>query len=66
MPGQANRRSACSAETSYLAHTSALLDEIRKDQEALANYIAEHGDPAAELAAMFGPSLYLKLVGLER
>ena len=33
-----------------------LLDEIRRDQEALARYVAEYGDPAAELREMFGPS----------
>jgi antitoxin CcdA len=30
-----------------------LRDEIRRDQEALAQYVAEHGDPAAELNEMF-------------
>jgi post-segregation antitoxin (ccd killing protein) len=30
--------------------------EIRQDMKALADYIAEHGDPAAELRAMFDPS----------
>jgi post-segregation antitoxin (ccd killing protein) len=29
---------------------------IREDMTALADYIAEHGDPAAELREMFDPS----------
>ena len=33
-----------------------LRDEIRRDQEALARYVEEHGDPAAELREMFEPS----------
>jgi post-segregation antitoxin (ccd killing protein) len=32
-----------------------LQDEIRRDQRALARYVAEHGDPAAELREMFEP-----------
>jgi post-segregation antitoxin (ccd killing protein) len=32
-----------------------LRDEIRRDQRALARYVAEHGDPAAELREMFEP-----------
>ncbi len=31
-----------------------LVDEIRRDREALAEYIAEHGNPAVELSQMFG------------
>ena len=30
--------------------------EIREDMKALADYIAEHGDPAAELREMFDQS----------
>ncbi|HEX4170964.1 MAG TPA: type II toxin-antitoxin system CcdA family antitoxin [Acetobacteraceae bacterium] len=30
-----------------------LRDEIRRDQQALARYVAEHGDPVAELRDMF-------------
>jgi post-segregation antitoxin (ccd killing protein) len=30
--------------------------EIREDMKALADYIAKHGDPAAELREMFDPS----------
>jgi antitoxin CcdA len=30
--------------------------EIREDMKALADYIAAHGDPAAELREMFDPS----------
>jgi post-segregation antitoxin (ccd killing protein) len=30
--------------------------EIREDMKALADYIAEHGDTAAELREMFDPS----------
>jgi post-segregation antitoxin (ccd killing protein) len=33
----------------------ALRDEIRQDREALARYVADHGDPAAELREMFEP-----------
>jgi post-segregation antitoxin (ccd killing protein) len=33
-----------------------LRGEIRRDQEALARYMAEHGDPAAELREMFESS----------
>lgn len=33
-----------------------LRDEIRRDQEALAQYVDEHGDPAAELRDMLEPS----------
>ena len=29
--------------------------EIRQDMKALADYITEHGDPAAELREMFDP-----------
>jgi post-segregation antitoxin (ccd killing protein) len=29
--------------------------EIRQDMEALDRYIAEHGDPVAELREMYGP-----------
>lgn len=32
-----------------------LREEIRRDQQALARYVAEHGDPAAELREMFEP-----------
>ncbi|HUD62574.1 MAG TPA: type II toxin-antitoxin system CcdA family antitoxin [Acetobacteraceae bacterium] len=32
-----------------------LRGEIRQDMKALADYIAEHGDPAAELRDMFDP-----------
>ena len=32
-----------------------LRQEIRQDMKALADYIAEHGGPAAELRAMFDP-----------
>ena len=28
--------------------------EFRQDSEALVNYVAEHGDPAAELRSLFG------------
>ena len=31
-----------------------LRDEIRRDRDALARYVADHGDPAAELGEMFG------------
>jgi len=31
-----------------------LLADIKKDREALARYVAEHGDPVAELREMFG------------
>ncbi len=30
-----------------------LRDEIRRDRDALARYVAQHGDPAAELREMF-------------
>ncbi len=32
-----------------------LRGEIRQDMKALADYIAEHGDPSAELREMFDP-----------
>jgi post-segregation antitoxin (ccd killing protein) len=32
----------------------AVLAGIRKDREVLARYIAEHGDPVAELREMYG------------
>jgi len=32
-----------------------LREEIRQDMEAVARYVAEHGDPAAELRELFGP-----------
>jgi post-segregation antitoxin (ccd killing protein) len=32
-----------------------LRDEIRRDQLALARYVAEHGDPVTELREMFEP-----------
>lgn len=35
-------------------HRETLRAEIEQDRRALAAYIAEHGDPAAELKAMFG------------
>lgn len=31
-----------------------LIDEIRRDQSALAEYISKHGNPAVELSQMFG------------
>lgn len=31
-----------------------LLADIRKDREVVARYIAEHGDPVAELREMYG------------
>jgi post-segregation antitoxin (ccd killing protein) len=33
-----------------------LRGEIRRDQQALARYVAEHGDPVAELHEMFESS----------
>jgi post-segregation antitoxin (ccd killing protein) len=35
--------------------TEKLKAEIRQDMEAVARYVAEHGDPAAELRELFGP-----------
>jgi post-segregation antitoxin (ccd killing protein) len=36
--------------------TETLRQEIKQDREALAKYVAEHGDPAAELREMFEQS----------
>lgn len=36
--------------------TEILRQEIRRDREALANYVSEQGDPAAELREMFEQS----------
>jgi len=41
------------AEALRAKQAKVLLDEIRRDQQALARYVAEHGDPAAELREMF-------------
>jgi hypothetical protein len=58
MSGEASPDAADSPEMSQLTRSILLLDEIRKDQEALANYVFRHGDPAAELVAMFEPNLF--------
>ncbi len=37
------------------AQRAVLRREIQQDRDALARYLAEHGDPAAELREMFAP-----------
>ena len=37
------------------ARRAVLRREIQQDRDALARYVAEHGDPAAELREMFEP-----------
>jgi post-segregation antitoxin (ccd killing protein) len=44
------------AEALRARQAAILRDEIRRDQAALARYVAEHGDPVAELREMFEPS----------
>lgn len=41
------------AEALRRKQTEALHEQIRQDREALAQYIAAHGDPRSEWAAMF-------------
>ncbi|MCW3476252.1 type II toxin-antitoxin system CcdA family antitoxin [Limobrevibacterium gyesilva] len=41
------------AEELGARQAEALRAEIRQDMDALARYVAEHGDPAAELREMF-------------
>ncbi|MGH7091768.1 MAG: type II toxin-antitoxin system CcdA family antitoxin, partial [Stellaceae bacterium] len=43
------------AEALKTRRAEILSAEIRQDREALARYVAEHGDPAAELREMFAP-----------
>ncbi|HEY7576097.1 MAG TPA: type II toxin-antitoxin system CcdA family antitoxin [Acetobacteraceae bacterium] len=43
------------AEALRRQQAEVLRDEIRRDQRALARYVAEYGDPAAELREMFEP-----------
>jgi post-segregation antitoxin (ccd killing protein) len=47
---------AALAEALRRRQAEVLRGEIRRDQRALARYVAEHGDPAAELREMFEPS----------
>jgi post-segregation antitoxin (ccd killing protein) len=47
---------AALAEALKARETELLRWEIRQDMQALADYIAEHGDPVAELRELFDPS----------
>ena len=38
-----------------LEHKRVIKEEMRRDLEALAQYIAEHGDPVGEWNQAFGP-----------
>jgi post-segregation antitoxin (ccd killing protein) len=49
-------RAAEEAQALRDKQTEVLCQEIRQDREALAKYVAEHGDPAAELPEMFEQS----------
>jgi antitoxin CcdA len=42
-------------EALWEAQRAVLRREIAQDRDALARYVAEHGDPAAELKEMFEP-----------
>lgn len=44
---------AALAQALKARRAEALAAEIRQDREALARYVAEHGDPAAELRELF-------------
>jgi len=46
---------AALAEALRTREAEVLRAEIRQDMQALADYIAEHGDPAAELRELFDP-----------
>ena len=46
---------AALAEALRTRDAEVLRVEIRQDMQALADYIAEHGDPAAELRELFDP-----------
>ena len=46
----------CRSEADHQPDAQVLRAEIREDMKALADYIAEHDDPAAELREMFDPS----------
>lgn len=46
---------AALAEALRARRREILSAEIRQDREALARYVAVHGDPAAELRGMFAP-----------
>ena len=57
----AGMNASCIAEAALVQALKArdaevLRAEIREDMKALADYIAEHDDPAAELREMFDPS----------
>jgi post-segregation antitoxin (ccd killing protein) len=43
------------AEALRTREAEVLRADIRQDMQALADYIAEHGDPAAELRELFDP-----------